>query len=48
MKIVSGVDKEFAAEVKAKLVVLEVIVIDEIDEVDESNGVDKHRRIVLS
>ena len=51
MKIAGGVDKEFAAEAEAELVVLEVFVVDGVDGVDgvdESDGVDKHRGIALS
>lgn len=48
IRIASGIDKEFAAEAEAELVVLEVVVADGVDEVDESDGVDKHRGIALS
>ena len=48
MKITGGVDKEFAAEIEAELVVLGVVVVDEVDGVDESDRIDKHRWIALS
>ena len=48
MKITGGVDKEFAAEIEAELVVLGVVVVDEVDGVDESDRIDKHRGIALS
>lgn len=44
----SRVNKEFAIEIKAKLVVLEDVLVDRVDGVDESNKIDKHRNINLS
>lgn len=60
IKIMNGVDNEFAMKAKTEQVVLEIVVVngfDEIDEVDEIDGVDrvdesdtidKHKKIAWS
>lgn len=48
IKIADGVDKKFAAKTKIKQVVWEVIMVDGLNEVDNSNKIDKYREIALS
>lgn len=47
IKIAGRVDKKFAVKAEAKLVVLEIVVVDEFDVVNESDEIDKHKRIAL-
>lgn len=44
--IVGEVEKEFAAEAKVELVILEVDLLNEVDRIDESDGVDKHKGLL--
>ena len=60
LKIVDGVNKEFAVEAETEKIVLEVVLVDGVDEVDgfdgvdgvdrvdESDEVEKHKGIALS
>lgn len=48
MKIANEVDKEFVMEAEIEHVVLEFVMIDKIDGVNESDRIDKHKRIALS
>lgn len=48
MKIAGKIDKEFAVEAEAEQNVLEFVVVDKVDEIDESDGDDKYREIALS
>lgn len=48
MKVAARVNKKFAMEVKAELVVLGIIINDGVDRIYEFNEIDKYRRIVLS
>lgn len=43
----SRVDKEFPAETKTELFVIEVVVVDKVDKVDEYNAVDKYKDIAV-
>lgn len=48
IKFAIEVNKEFFTEAKMKQVILEIVIIDEVNKVDQSDGIDKYKGITLS
>ena len=47
IKIMGEINKEFTIEAKAKLIILEIDIIDRINEINKSDKINKHKEIIL-